>query len=131
MKNHVKTTGLIATFIALIFLGVGSAAAATIQGSVQGLNCVTDGTICPLDKADPHIAGENVFVILGKDKSYHFVPNLDRAILARYLGKEVRVTGKVNSKYNSVAAEKFDVNFKGGWKTVWTLEAERAEQAHR
>ena len=97
------------------------ASAGTVEGSVQGLTCVVSGKLCPVDKEDPMAAIEKVFVILTAGKNYYFVPNMDRAILARHINERVRVTGEVSAKYPSVIADKIDV-FKGGaWKTTWSM----------
>ena len=96
------------------------ASAGTVEGSVQGLTCVTTGKICPAGKEDPMAAVEKVFVVLTAGNSYYFVPNVDRAVLARHINDRVRVTGSINPKYPSIKATKIDV-FKGGaWKTTWS-----------
>jgi hypothetical protein len=96
------------------------ASAGTVEGSVQGLTCVLTGKLCPVGKEDPMAAVEKVFVILTAGKTYYFVPNVDRAVLARHINERVRVTGAVSSKYNSVNATKIDVFEAGAWKTTWT-----------
>ena len=101
------------------------AAAATVEGSVQGFNCVIAGKVCPIGKEDPMIAAERVFVVLTKDNDYYFVPNLSRGILARHINQMVRVTGKISSKYKAIQAETLEVLKKGSWKQTWSLEEER------
>lgn len=56
-----------------------------VEETIQGLTCVTFGKVCPVDKEDPMIAAERVFVVLVKADDYYLVPNLDRAILARHI----------------------------------------------
>jgi hypothetical protein len=95
--------------------------AGTIEGTIQGFTCVTTGTVCPVGKEDPMIAAERVFVVLEKGgKDYHFVPNIDRAILARHINRIVRVTGKIDEKYRSINAQKFEVQKNGGWEETWS-----------
>ena len=102
------------------------ALAGTIEGTIQGFTCVTTGTVCPVGKEDPMIAAERVFVVLEKGgKDYHFVPNIDRAILARHINQMVRVTGKMDDKYRSINAEKLEVQQNGAWKETWSLQMER------
>jgi hypothetical protein len=96
------------------------ASAGTVEGSIQGLTCVTTGKLCPVGKEDPMAAIEKVFVVLTAGKNYYFVPNVDRAVLARHLNQRVRVTGKVSTKYPSISAMKIDVFEGGAWKTTWT-----------
>ena len=98
--------------------------AGQVVGTVQGLTCVTTGKICPVDKEDPLVAATRVFVVKTEGSDYYFVPNLDRALLARYLNKKVRVLGEINPRYHSVTASEFQVWKSGKWKTVWTKELE-------
>lgn len=97
-------------------------AADTVEGSVQGYQCVTQGITCPVGKEDPMAAVERVFVILSSDKmgKYYFVPNVDRAVLARYINERVKITGKMNEKFNSIGAKKIEAFKNGSWITVWT-----------
>lgn len=129
MKTTSRSVVFIMMVASVLFAGAVSASAATITGTVEGLNCVTHGKACPVDNADPHIATEKAFVVVTGSDSYSFVPNLDRAILARYLHKKVRVTGTPSPKYNAVTAKKFEVNMNGKWKTKWTAEMEAKERS--
>ena len=101
------------------------ASAGSVQGSVQGYTCVTQGKVCPVGKEDPLIAVEKVFVILTRSKSYYFVPNLDRGILARHINQEVKVTGRINNVFPSIIAKRLDVMKRGKWRIVWTPRQER------
>lgn len=101
-------------------------AADSVEGSVQGYQCVTQGITCPVGQEDPLAAVEDVFVILSSEKmgKYYFVPNVDRAVLSRHINERVKVTGKMSDKYNSLAATEIEA-FKGGkWVTVWTSRME-------
>ena len=97
------------------------AVAGSVEGSVQGFTCVTQGKVCPTGKEDPMAAVERVFVVLTTGKSYYFVPNVDRAVLARHINSRVRVSGTVASNYPSIEANKLEVFSKGAWKTTWSL----------
>lgn len=98
--------------------------AAQIEGTVQGYKCVTEGKVCPIGQEDPLAAVEQVFVVLTA-KDYYFVPNLDRAVLARHINTKVRVTGNISTKFKAITAEKFEVSRKGGWVVTWTKEMEK------
>jgi len=100
------------------------ASAATVEGKVEGFNCVTAGKICPVDNLDPHIALEKAFVVLTSGKDYYLISNVDRAILSRYIHQMVRVTGKIMSKYNSIQADAIEVFEKGTWKQKWSAREE-------
>ena len=97
------------------------AVAGSVEGSVQGFTCVTQGKVCPTGKEDPMAAVERVFVVLTKGKSYYFVPNVDRAVLARHINERVRISGAVATNYPSIEANKLEVFKKGAWKTTWSL----------
>lgn len=91
-----------------------------MEGTVLGFHCVMMGKTCPVGKEDPVVAAERVFVVVTSGGNYYFVPNLDRAILARHITEKVRVTGTINSKYKSIVADVFEVYKNGKWKTVWS-----------
>lgn len=117
--------GLIPLIIFLTFVLIPSwAMAESIEGIIQGFNCVAKGQFCPVDKEDPVIAIEKVFVLLIDSGDYYFIPNLDRAMLARHIRQKVRVTGDINKKYKSIKANSFEVMEKGTWKKTWSKEME-------
>jgi hypothetical protein len=95
---------------------------ASMTGSVQGFTCVTQGKVCPIGMEDPVAAVENVFVLLvdAAKGDYYFVPNVDRAVMARYLNKEIKIDGTVNAKMKSIKATSITV----GGKLVWSSDLE-------
>ena len=115
-----KFSLLILALLALIIFPTW-AVAGSVEGSIQGFTCVTQGKICPTGKEDPMAAVERVFVVLTKGKSYYFVPNVDRAVLARHINERVRISGKVAANYPSIEADKMEVFKKGAWKQTWSL----------
>jgi hypothetical protein len=119
---------IISALVLFAVLGAGTAFGSTIEGKIQGLQCVIGGKICPLDNQDPHIAAEKTFVVVTGPNAYLLVPNLDRAVMARYLMSKVRISGVKSDKYNSIKADKFEVYKNGKWKTAWSQEMEDAER---
>jgi len=100
---------------------------ASLTGSIQGFNCVTQGKICPIGMEDPVIAAENVFVLLvdAAKGDYYFVPNVDRGILARHINEQVKIDGTVNAKMKSIkATDLYTMDAKKQWKKVWSLDLE-------
>lgn len=95
MKTQYKTIKIISVLVFSMFLSGDYALASTVEGMVQGLNCVLYGKLCPVDKNDPHLAAESVFVVFSDKNDYKIVANLNRMILSRYLGHKVRVKGDV------------------------------------
>ena len=95
---------------------------ASLTGTIQGFNCVTQGKVCPIGMEDPIIAAENVFVLLvdAAKGEYYFVPNVDRGILARHINEQVKIDGTVNAKMKSIKAT--DIYVKG--KKVWDVNLE-------
>lgn len=115
-----RKLSLFIVFLFVLVLLPVWAAAGTVEGTVQGFTCVTLGKVCPVGREDPMIAAERVFVVLTKEGSYYFVPNLDRGVLARHINQMVRVTGDVSAQYPSIRATKLEALRKGAWKTTWT-----------
>ena len=116
---------LVPMIIGVVFMLVPVfAIGATLTGSIQGFNCVTQGKICPIGMEDPVIAVENVFVLLvdAAKSEYYFVPNVDRGILARHINQTVAITGTVNSKMKSIKASEISV----AGKKVWSVDLEDA-----
>ena len=100
---------------------------ASVTGSIQGFNCVTQGKVCPIGMEDPVIAAENVFVLLvdAAKGDYYFLPNVDRGILARHINEQVKVDGTVNAKLKSIkATDIYTMDAKKAWKKVWSLDLE-------
>lgn len=103
------------------FLALPSfASAGQWEGSIQGLMCVTQGRVCPVDMEDPLIATESTFVLLTKDGTWYLLPNMDRGVLARHVNQRVQIEGEKSQKYNSISVTAFKVERKGEWKTVWS-----------
>ena len=109
--------------IGIVFMMVPVLAiGASITGSIQGFNCVTQGKVCPIGMEDPVIAAENVFVLLvdAAKGDYYFVPNVDRGIMARHINETVKIDGTVNAKMKSIKATAIYVKD----KKVWSLDLE-------
>jgi hypothetical protein len=107
--NEMRKRTLLTMALLISTLLPALALAGTVEGTIQGLTCVTVGKVCPVDKEDPVIAAERIFVVLVKADEYCLVPNLDRGILARHINQVVRVTGEISPKYKSIKAEKLEV----------------------
>ena len=125
MKKSILSIVLLFAFLTIPVWAL----AATVEGTVQGFQCVQVGKTCPVDKKDPVAALEHNFVILTPSGAYYLVPNLDRAVLARHLTETVKVSGTVNNKYNSVTADKVEVKKDGKWKVVWSTEMQKEIEA--
>ncbi len=110
---------------ATIFGTAGAALSDSLEGTIQGFNCVTSGKTCPVGKEDPVIATERIFVLFTPDGTYYFVPNLDRAILARHIARPVRITGELSAKYRSITAETLETRDDNEWRTSWSKEMQR------
>lgn len=101
------------------------AAPVTINGTVQGFNCVTQGRTCPIGQEDPLVATENVFVLLTPDNKYYFVPNVDRAVMARHVAEQVQIRGDLNVQQSAIRAESIAVSRNGQWRVVWSPQMQR------
>ena len=116
---------LLALTVAAVPAGAGS-----WEGSIQGLNCVTRGQVCPINMEDPLVALEKTFDLLVGGGEFYYLPNLDRAILARHLNRAVRVEGRLRPGSKSITVDKLMVSRGRAWREVWSpqLERELAEQ---
>ena len=99
----------------------------TVEGKMNGLHCAQEGIICPFDDLDAVIALESDFVVTQPDGSFYAIPNMDRAVKARYILKNVRVIGEIHPRYKSIVAKKFQVeNDDGsGWRTAWSPDLQK------
>lgn len=127
MNTNIKIAFLAAALFAFISIGGATVQAATLEGVVQGFGCYTNHKVCPIDRMDPHLAIEKSFVVVDKDGTYYLVSNISSGVLARNALNKVRVTGAVNSKYNSINADKLEVFKDNKWNEVWSKKAEQEE----
>ena len=116
--NKTALTIIMAAMFALSPL-MAFAADSSLEGSIQGFTCVTQGTTCPVGKEDPMAAVERVFVLLTGDNDYYFIPNVDRAVLARHINERIKITGELNPKYKSIQAERIESMKNGHWEKTW------------
>ena len=132
MRKLFKTT-----IIGILFLLVPVfAMAASVTGSIQGFQCVTQGIVCPIGKEDAVAAAENVFVLLvdASKGDYYFIPNVNRNVLVRHLNTQVTVDGTVNAKMKTINAMEISAAGKKVWsqnmqdeiyQTLFTKEAKK------
>lgn len=125
MKKSLLPMIIGVAFLLAPVLAIG-ANLSSLTGSIQGFNCVTQGKVCPIGMEDPVIAAENVFVLLvdAAKSDYYFVPNVDRAILARHINQQVRIDGRVTERGKSIRASDIYVQqpnrtWKKTWSTNW------------
>lgn len=112
-------------FVAVLLPTLAFAAPVTVEGSVQGYNCVTQGRTCPIGQEDPLAATESVFVVLTPENKYFFVPNVDRAVMSRHINEPVRVKGELNPQYSSIRATSLETQRGGQWRVVWSPEMQK------
>ena len=66
----------------------------TFNGTIEGALCDIEGEVCPPEDLGVHLLTEVNFVLRASDGKYYYLPNLSRSIKARYVGKDVQITGK-------------------------------------
>lgn len=121
MKLSLKTI-ILAAVTAFVFTGISYAAPfKTIEGTIQGANCVIHKHPCPLNAGDPHIALEREFVLLTGSGAYYYLPNLTRSVKSKYLNTKVKVTGDLNG--NTLLVSNIDAKINGKYQSVWNWEA--------
>ncbi len=95
-----------------------------LEGIMQGVTCVHYKTECPDYSMAEYVALEKDFVLLLPDGEHYFLPNLDRAIKARYAGEHVRITGKLEG--HGIWLETLEVKKEGDmYKRVWRWKDQR------
>jgi hypothetical protein len=88
---------LILIFSLIIPASIRAEERVSYEGTLQGASCVHYKAKCPEDEA--HIAIEHDFVLLLPSGEHHFLPNLNRAIKARHVGKPIRISGTIEDHY--------------------------------
>jgi hypothetical protein len=116
MKKH---TVLMMGLMVLVASQAWAGQAVTIEGTVQGYNCITTGKICPVGKEDPWVETEDVFALYTKDSDVYLVSNMSRESLKRHTNEIVRITGEVHPQYKSMNASKVEVMQGGEWVKAW------------
>ena len=112
--SYITAIGL----LAMVFATGGAwAGMKSYTGSIQGANCVVHNSTCPVDGNDAHTALENDFVLLQGGGKYFFLPNIERSLKTKYIGKNIRVTGDL--KGDRLLVSKIAVKDGGSFKTVW------------
>jgi hypothetical protein len=110
--------------ISMVFLMIPvMAIGASLTGTIQGLNCLTEGKICPVGKEDLVIAAESVFVLLvdAAKGDYYIIINANRNVITRHFNEQVKLDGEVDAKEKSISASNLytlDKNKK--WQKVWS-----------
>jgi hypothetical protein len=130
MKKNILFTFVLITALAFI-VPVVARASKTVEGWMQGYNCVVNGTRCPIDTLDPHLMLEPDFALIVDNGNYWLMPNIARNVKAKYVHNAIRVTGDLNSKYNSIDVDKLEVKKNGSYTTVWSKEMMRREMENR
>lgn len=125
MKNFMTST-LIAAALTIIPATLFAATPITLEGSFEGAGCMLYNKTCPADMSDGHIALEADFVFVLANGEYVFVPNLDRGLKIKYLHAKLKLIGKKNG--DAVRAEVVEMNKKGTFKKVWSLEEQEEER---
>jgi len=108
-------------FLLLLTPVMAFGAQGTLEGTIQGYNCVMQGKTCPVGSEDPLVATEFTFVLLTSDNKFYFVPNIDRAVLARHVAEEVRINGDIDKGKNAIKASSLEAKRGGMWRTVFTV----------
>ena len=110
---------MLISIVFVMMLVPAMAIGASVEGTIQGLTCVTQGKVCPIGQEDPLVAAETTFVVHVMGSEFYLVPNLDRAIMARHIGEMVKVDGVMSDKYKAITAQTLYVKMAGNWQTVW------------
>ena len=103
----------------------------TVEGRMEGLDCIVEGHICPVDNLDPHIAYESDFVLHVGGTKYYLLLDVPRRVKAKYVKSKIRVTGDIKAKYNAIKVDKLEVEKKGKFQEVWSRSSQWEEWKKR
>jgi hypothetical protein len=90
----------------------------TFEGTLRGASCTHYKLDCADD--DAHIAIENDFVLVLSDDMHYFMPNLSRALKARYANKTIRVSGDVDQKNHYIWVDTVELKKRNTYQSIWT-----------
>ena len=130
MKKYFIKTVLFLTVMTFT-IPITAEASKTLDGWMQGFNCVRHGHRCPIDGLDPHLMFEPDFVLLLDDGNYFLMPNIARIVKAKYVQKPIRVIGRTDPKYKSIDVDKLQVKDGDSYKTVWSKKMMQKEWEKR
>lgn len=117
------------------FFLAGGVWAETLKGRIVGVSCLMKKELCPTEgsdpEMDPHIALEPDFVLHLMSGEHYHLPNVDRAVKAKYVGRKVRVSGKLLPEYKSIEVDTFEIKRDEDYKTAWSKEMMRKQWEER
>jgi hypothetical protein len=126
-----NTLVLAIVMVFLLPLSVDAGQNQTIEGRMEGLDCVLEGHVCPVDHLDPHITYEPDFVLHQGGTKYYLLLDVPRVVKARYVKSKVRVTGEVKAKYSAIKVDTLEVEQAGKFKKVWSRSSQWEEWKKR
>lgn len=95
----------------------------SVQGVINGINCFARSTFCPIDHPEHmsiHVAMEQDWVLMTGSDIFHLA-NVRPEVQILNIGKDVKVTGKVEKTSHSIFVFEMQRLMKNGkWKTIWT-----------
>lgn len=115
-----KLKSIASALCLVMLLAPAIAIGGSVEGTVQGFTCVTQGKVCPVGKEDPMTGAERVFVLHQKGDEYYFVTNVDRGIMARHLNQRMKVEGSLSSRFKAIKADEIYIMEEGKWKKTWS-----------
>ncbi|RJP82443.1 MAG: hypothetical protein C4522_03065 [Desulfobacteraceae bacterium] len=119
MKTNTNLKKIIlAIFTILLIPGISFATATTsVEGTIEGANCIIAKDVCPKTNGDPHVALEPDFVLSASGGDYYFLPNVSRWVKTSYINKPIRITGKVRD--HAIFVTKIEVKSNDAYYNVW------------
>lgn len=105
-------------------IAAGVTQAETCSGRLNRHGCSQGGHTCPADKLDPHSRVKPDFVLQTSDGDYCLFSNVPRVTKVRHVLEEVKATGKLDNKYNSIVVDELMVKKCGVYKTGWSQKAQ-------
>ncbi|BBO85446.1 hypothetical protein DSCO28_60120 [Desulfosarcina ovata subsp. sediminis] len=123
MTTKIVKTLTIASLMALFL--ISPALSETFEGTIEGADCIINGTNCAKSSKDPHLCMVRNFVLVTADGEYYFLPNLHRSLKMHCYKQNVIIDGRRNGK--TIRVNTLDLEGANGYQCIWDWEKIKAD----
>ena len=108
--------------VALCLPGAAFGKMIKAQGTIQGLMSTCEGKVCTPGEEMIVAALEEIFILLTDSGESYLLPNINSAVLSRYLNKMVRVEGETRFDGKAIMVTTGEAFEKGKWRVFYSPE---------
>ena len=114
---------MILLFPLSITINAGAGESVSYEGTIKGAACTHYKLDC--SDNDTHITIENDFVLVMPGDMHYFMPNLNRALKARYANKAVRVSGDMDKMNHYIWVETLELKKGNKYQPIWSRQEQQ------